>query len=154
MVNNHSVASYYICLSAEWRVLSEHFNSLCNTLPYNHQLTIDKLRNMVQIIKNEREQLSRLIASSSTDVRKINMKIITYLIVKLCYTGISTSLMRLCDVIDELIDPTGTPTCVQQIRHGMWILVSLLSSYIDNKYLLCKLNNLYSHLVKQEMYVC
>ena len=109
-----------MCLSAEWRVLTEHFNSLCNTLPYNDQLTIDKLRNMVEIIKDEGEQLSKLITSSSTDVRKINEKIITYLIVKLCYNGSSTSLVRLCDVMDELIDPTSTHNmCIQQIRSGM-----------------------------------
>ena len=119
-----------MCLSTEWRVLSEHFNSLCNTLPYNYQLTIDKLRNMIEIIKDDGEQLSKLITSSSTDVRKINEKIITYLIVKLCYNGSDTSLMRLCDVMDELVDSTGTPTCVQQIRHGMYVYcLSLLYSF-------------------------
>ena len=105
--------------SPEWKVLSEHFNSLCNALPYNHQLTIDKLRNMVEIIKDEGKQFSKLITSSSTDVRKINEKIITYLIVKLCYNGSDTSLMRLCDVMDELTDHTGTSTCVERFRHGM-----------------------------------
>ena len=112
---------YYMCLAVEWRVLGEHFNSLCNTLPYNYQLTIDKLRNMVEIIKDEGEQLNKLITSSSTDVRKINEKIITYLIVKLCCSSSDTSLVRFCDVMDELIDPTNTPTCVQQIRNGMYV---------------------------------
>ena len=107
--------------STEWRVLSEHFNSLCNTLPYNYQLTIDKLRNMVEITKDKGEQLSKLITSSSADVRKINENIITYLIVKLCYSGSDTSLVRLCDVVDELIDPKGSLTCVQQIRGDMHI---------------------------------
>ena len=106
------------CLSTEWSVLTGQFSSLCNTLPHNYQLTIDKLRNMVQIIKDNGEQLSHMI-TSSTDTGKINNKIITYLIIKLCYSGSDTSLVRLCDVMDELIDPTGTPTCVQQIRHGM-----------------------------------
>ena len=106
-----------MCVFAEWKVLTEHLNSLCNILPYNHQLTVDKLRNMVEIIKDEGEQLSKLITSSSTDVRKINEKIITYLIVKLCYNGSSTSLVRLCDVMDELIDPTSAHSmCIQQIR--------------------------------------
>ena len=94
------------------------FSLLCNTLPYNYQLTIDKLRNMVQIINDDGEQLTKLIISCN-DVRKINEKIITYLIIKSCYSGSDTSLVRLCDVMDELIDPTGIPTCVQQIRHGM-----------------------------------
>ena len=78
---------------------------------------------MVQIIKDEGEQLSKLITLSPTDVRMINEKIITYLIIKLCYNGSSTSLVRLCDVMDELIDPTGTPTCVQQIKHGIYSYV-------------------------------
>ena len=109
-----------MCSSAEWRVLTEHFNSLCNTLPYNYQSTIAKLRNMTEMIKGEGERLSKLITSSSTDVRKINETIITYLIIKSCYNGRGIGLVRLCDVMDELIDPTGTPTCVQQIKHGMY----------------------------------
>ena len=114
------VHGYQLILSTEWNVLTRRFNSLCNTLPYNYQLTIDKLRNMVQIIKDEGEQLTKLIISCN-DVRKINEKIITYLIIKSCYSGSDTSLVRLCDVMDELIDPTGTPTCVQKIRHGMYV---------------------------------
>ena len=109
-----------MCFTVEWIILREHFNSLCNILSYNNQSNIDKLRNMVQIII-DKEQLSKLIASSSTDVRKINEKIITYLIVKSCYSGGDTSLVRLCDFMDELIDPTGTTTCVQQIRCGMYL---------------------------------
>ena len=59
--------------------------------------------------------------SSSSDVRKINEKILTYLIVKLCYNGSSTSLVRSCDVMDEsFINSTDTPTCVEQIRCGMY----------------------------------
>ena len=109
-----------MCSSAEWRVLTEHFNSLRNSLPYNYRSTIAKLRNMAKMIKGEGERLSKLIKSSSTDVRKINETIITYLIIKSCYNGSGISLVRLCDVMDELIDPTGTPTCVQQIKHGMY----------------------------------
>ena len=104
-----------MCLFTEWIVLTEHFHSLCNTLP---QLTFDKLRNVTKVLNIEGEQLSKLI-TSATDVRKINEKIITYLIVKLCYDGSSTTLVSLCDVMDELIDPTGTPTCVEQFRYGM-----------------------------------
>ena len=116
--------------------MTRQFSSLCNTLPHNYQLTIDKLRNMVQIIKDDGEQLSKLIISC-TDVWKINEKIITYLIITSCYSGSDTSLVRLCDVMDELIDPTGTPTCVQQIRHGMYVSVYVCST------LLCKLMYVY-----------
>ena len=73
---------------------------------------------MVQIIKDDGEQLTKLIISCN-DVRKINEKIIIYLIIKFCYSGNDTNLVRLCNVMDELIDPTCTTTCVQQIRHGM-----------------------------------
>ena len=111
---------YYLRYTG-WRVLRDHFNSLCNSLCNNYQLTIDKLRNMMQIIKDDGEQLSKLITSSSTDVRKINQKIMTYLIVKLSYNGSSTTLVRLCDVMDELINPMGSLICVQQIRCGMCI---------------------------------
>ena len=93
-------------------------------MPNDYQLTIDKLRNMVQIIKDEREQLNKLITSSSsaTDVRNINEIIITLLIIKSCYSGSYTNLLKLCDVMDKLIDPIGTSTSVlQEIRHGMFV---------------------------------
>ena len=131
----------YLSLSAEWRILREHFNSLCNTLPYNYQLTIDKLRNMVQITKPEGQQLSKLITSSSSDVKNINKKIITYLIIKLCYTHNSGSLVKLCDVMDELIDPTGKPTCVQQIRCGNYTYLLVLLFTYTTKY-----NSSYVHV--------
>ena len=114
---------YCMYLYAEWRILIERFSSLCNIMPNDYQLTIDKLRNVVQIITEEREQLSKLITlSSSTDVRNINEIIITFLIIKSCYSGSDTSLVKLCDVMDKLIDPTGTSTSVlQEIRHGMFV---------------------------------
>ena len=66
------------------------------------------------------EQLSRLISSSAGV--KINEKIITYLIVKLCYNGGDVAaLVGLCDMMDKLIDSTDTPTCIQEIRHGMYV---------------------------------
>ena len=107
-----------MCLSIEWRVLGEHFNLLCNTL-LNYQLIIDKLKTIPQL-KDGGKHLSKLISSSSSDVRKINEKLITYLIIKLCYNGSDTSLLRLCDIMDELIDSTDAITCVQQIRWGMY----------------------------------
>ena len=109
----------YVYLSIEWRAL-EHFNSLCDTLPCNHHSTIDKLKTAPQLIKDEGEQLTKLL-TSSTDIRKINEMIITYLIIKSCYSASTTSLVRFCDIIGELIDLTGAPTCVQQIRHGMYV---------------------------------
>ena len=107
----------YTCiLSADWRVLENHFNSLCNALSHNYQLTINKLKTIPEFIKDG-EQLNKLI-SSPDDVMKINKKIITYLIIKLCYNSKSTNSVTLCDVMDKLIDSTDTPTCLQQIRFG------------------------------------
>ena len=104
-------------LSVEWRVLEKKFNTFCNNLPHNHQLTVDKLTVIPEFLKDGGEQLSKLIASSlSIDVRKLNEKIIAYIIVKSCYNDSSTSLVRLCD---ELIDSTDSSTNVQQNSYGM-----------------------------------
>lgn len=102
--------------------MEDHFQSLCSVLPHNYQLTIDKLKTIPQLLKDGGEQLSKLISSSSADVRKINEKIITYLIVKLCYNDSDTSLVRLCDVMDESIDSTDTPTGMQQIKYCEYML--------------------------------
>ena len=111
--------------------MTKQFNSLCHTLPYNYQLSIDKLRNMVQMIKDDGEQLKKWI-TSSTDVRKINEIIVTFVIIKSCYSGSDpSSLVKFCDVMDELLDPTGTPTCVQKIRYGTYgMFISFMASYL------------------------
>ena len=60
-------------------------------------------------------------SSSSFDVRKINEKILTYVIIKICYNGNSNSLVRPCDAMDKLlINLTDTPICAQQSRYGMY----------------------------------
>ena len=105
-----------MCLSIEWRIVEDHFKSLCSVLPHNYQLTTDKLKTIPQLLKDGGEQLSKLISSSSSpDVRKINEKIITYLIVKLCYNDSDTRLVRFCD-------STDTTTGIQQIRCGEYTL--------------------------------
>ena len=78
----------------------------------------DKLKSIPQFLKDGGEELNKLI---SADVRKINKKIITYLIVKLCYSDSDTSVVTLCDVMDELTDSTNTPTSVQQINDGTYV---------------------------------
>ena len=101
--------------------MEKHFKTLCNLLPCNYHLTIDNLKSK---LKEGGKPFSKLTSSSSTDVRKINERIITYLIIKLCYNGSSTSLVRLCDVMDELINPTDALGCVQQIRCGKCLIFS------------------------------
>ena len=114
--------------------MKDHFQSLCSVLPHNHQLTIDKLKTIPQLLKDGGEQLSKLISSSSADVRKINEKIMTYLIVKLCYNDSDTSLVRLCDVMDESIDSTDTPTGMQQIRYCEYTyMLTLITVIIERK---------------------
>ena len=125
----------YVCsyLSVEWRIIGKHFDSLCNILPNNHHLIVDKLKTMLLLLnKEEDRQPSKVMSlspsspsspSSPADVREINERIITFLIVKLCYSDTSTSLVRLCDVMDELIDPVHHLTCVQQIRNSKCALV-------------------------------
>ena len=89
-------------------MIENNFLSLCNVLPHNYQLTIDKLKTISHLLKDEGEQLSKLISSS--DVRKINEKILTYLIVKLSYND---SEVRLCESTDSSYTPTG----MQQTRY-------------------------------------
>ena len=104
----------YVLLFSEWGFLEDQFYSLCNTSPYNCQLNTDKLKAIVQLNQDGKAQISKMI-SSSTDVRETNKKIITYLLVKLCYNGSDTDLARLCDVMKEMNDSTNTATCTQHI---------------------------------------
>ena len=140
-----------MCLSADWRFLEEHFNSLCNNLPDNYQSTIDKLKTIPQLFKDG-EVLSKMIAtSSSSDVRKINEKILTYLIVKLCYNGSSTNLVRSCDVMDEsFINSTDTPTCVEQIRCGMYNHLNNVYGFANSD-LVCTISNNYKYIIHQNI---
>ena len=112
-----------MCLFADWSILDQHFNSLCNTVPHNYHLTGDKVKAIPQLVQDGRKQLSKLI-SSSVDVKEINEKIITYLIIKLCYNDDSTDVVTLDDLVNGLIDSAEIPTpctCVQQIQYGIYI---------------------------------
>ena len=77
---------------------------LCNTPPHNHQITVAKVETIIQQLSQDGEQLCKMI--SSADTRKIN-QIITYIFVKLCYSNSSPGL-QISDVLDRLIDSTGT----------------------------------------------
>ena len=107
----------YVLLFSEWGFLEDQFYSLCNTPPYNCQLNTDKLKVIAQLNQDGKAQISKLI-SSSTDVRETNNKIITYLIVKLCYNGSDTDLAKLCDIMKEMNDSTNMTICVQHITCG------------------------------------
>ena len=110
-------------MSVEWRIFGDYFASLCDTVSHDYHLTIEKLKMMPSSLIDEKEQLIKLLSSSSlVDVKRISNIIIAYLIVKLCYNSSSNStLVRLCNVMDELIDPKDSAVCVQQIRHGKYV---------------------------------
>ena len=106
-----------VLLFSEWGLLEDQFYLLCNTPPYNCQLNTDKLKAIAQLNEDGKAQISKLL-SSSTDVREANEKIITYLIIKLCYNGSDTNLARLCDIMKEMNDSTNMATCTQHITCG------------------------------------
>ena len=111
-------------LFIEWAVLEEHFNSLCNTLPCNHQLIVNKLKTVPHLSQDGREQLCKLISSSAD--RKINQTIITYLFVKLCYNGSSTSPgLKKYNVLGRLIGPTDTTTGLQHTCMCLCVCVNI-----------------------------
>ena len=125
-----------MCLSIEWRRVADHYKSLCSILPHNYQSTIDKLKTMTQFLKDGGKELSKLTSSSSSaDVRKINEKIMTYLIVKLCYNNSDTSLVRL---MDESTDSTDTTTGIQQIRCSEYSYVRHRSDATSHSRVFCE----------------
>jgi len=75
------------------------------------------MKSKLQLLKDEGQQLSKMI-SSSDDVRKIKEKILTYLVVKLCYSGSSTGLV---DVLNKLIQSTYSTSCVQPLGYGKFL---------------------------------
>jgi len=98
-------------------ILDQYFPLLCNCLPDNYQSTLDKLKSVPQLSNDDHQELAIMI-SSSRDAKLVNEKIITFLIVKLCYIGSSDSLVGLCDVMDNLIDCEELSVCLQQVRNG------------------------------------
>jgi len=52
--------------------------------------------------------------SSSCEAQLVNEKIITFLVVKLCFNGGGDSLEGLCDVMDNLIESDQSAGYVQQ----------------------------------------
>ena len=87
-------------LLLDWRALEENFKSLCSLLPHNYH---ERLKSISELLKDGGGQLSKLISSSPA---KINEKIITYLIVKLCFSDRNDSLVS-CNVIDKSVDLIG-----------------------------------------------
>jgi len=99
----------------DWIILDEHFSLLCNCLPDDYQSTLIKLKSLPQLSNDDHQQLDSMISSSH---QLVNEKIVTFLIVKLCYNGSTNGLVELCDVMDNLMVSKQLASCVQQVRCG------------------------------------
>ena len=106
----------------EWTILDDYFSLLCNCLPDDYQSTLIKLKSLPHLSNDDHRQLDSMI-SSSHEVQLVNEKIVTFLIVKLCYNGSSSDLVGLCDVMDNLIVSKQSASCVQQVRYGEIIIM-------------------------------
>ncbi|XP_065894306.1 uncharacterized protein [Dysidea avara] len=100
---------------SDWTILDEHFSLLCNCLPDDYQSTLVKLKRLPQLSNDDHQPLGTMI-SSSCEAQLVNEKIVTFLVVKLCYNGNSGSLVGLCDVMDNLLESDQSTGCVQQVR--------------------------------------
>ena len=116
-----------ILFFSDQAVLDQYFPLLCNCLPDDYQSTLVKLKRLSQLSTDDHQQLGTMI-SSSCEVKLVNEKIITFLIVKLCYNGSSDSLVGLCDVMDNMVESDQSADCVQQLRCGKnyWFVVHFI----------------------------
>jgi len=73
------------------------------------------LRTLPQFLGAEQQQqLNSLIPATLTDVKEINERIITFIVITMSFSSSSGGVMKLCDVMDELTDSI---TCVQSGEH-------------------------------------
>ena len=98
----------------------ECFPLLCKCLPDDYQSTLVKLKSVPQLSDDDHQQLGTMISPSCQAIQ-VNEKIITFLVVKLCYNGSNSSLVRLCDVMDYLIESNESTAadCMLQVGPGM-----------------------------------
>lgn len=120
---------------AEWTIVDTFFFPLCDCLPQDYQSTIEKLKSFPQFAGIEQQhQLQSLIPPTLTDISAINEKILTFLVMNLCYESNSGGITRLCDVMEKLIEFSDSTSCVQEIRCGMY--ASHISYYITIYYII------------------
>ena len=104
----------------EWSIVDTFFSPLCDCLPQDYHSTIAKLKSFPQFAGMEHQcQLNSLIPPALTDISVINEKILTFLVMNLCYNTNSGGITKLCDVMEQLIEFSECPSCVQEIRCGM-----------------------------------
>ena len=102
----------------DWTILDEIFYLLYNFLPDDYQSALLKLKNIPQLSNDDHQQLDTMI-SSSCEAQLVNEKIVTFLIVKLCYNGSGGSLDGLSDVMDNLIQSDLSVGCLEGVKNGM-----------------------------------
>ena len=113
---------YYNCVTccdtlSGKQLLESVFSLLCNCLPDDYQSTLVKLKSIPQLSEDDHQQLGTMI-SSSCEAILVKEKIITFLIVKLCYNGSGGSLVVLCDVMSNLIESEELIHCVREALCG------------------------------------
>jgi len=94
---------------------------LCKLLPDDYQSTIEKLKSLPEFLGPEQQQLlDSLMPTTSMDVKIINEKIITFIVVTLSYNSSSGGMTRFSDIMDQLV---GSSSCEQEIRCGMVVRI-------------------------------
>ena len=84
-------------------------------MPDDYQSTIEKLRLLPQLLGTEQQhQLNSLVPATLTDVKMINEKIITFIVITMSFSSNSGGMTKLCDIMDELTESTS---CVQSGEH-------------------------------------
>ena len=111
--------SYFVtCPSSsctEWSIVNTCFPVLCKLLPDDYQSTIEKLRLLPQFLgTDQQQQLNSLIPTTLTDVKMINEKIITFIVITMSFSSSSGGMQKLCDIMDEL---TKSTSCMQSGEH-------------------------------------
>jgi len=74
------------------------------------------LKTLPQFLATEQQQqLNALIPATLTDVKMINEKIITFIVITLSFSSGSGGMTKLFDIVDKLI---GSSDCIQETPSG------------------------------------
>jgi len=118
LIVNMPISNDTLLFLSDQATLNQYFHLLCNCLPDDYQSTLDKLKSISQLSNDDHQQLGTMI-SSSCEAQLVKERIVTFLVVKLCFNGNGDSLVGLCDVMDNLTKSGQSATRVQNNRSGM-----------------------------------
>jgi len=113
---HYELYTLFCSFTIECTILDDNFYLLCNCLPDNYQSTLVKLKSLPQISDEDHQQLDTIMSSNPAQLA--NEKIVTFLIVKLCYNGSSDSLAKFCSVMDNLVESGEMADCVREVLCG------------------------------------